>query len=93
MRHFGAILTHTKRASAEVAQQVEEHEKRVHRINVNFSPEIYSALEALASSTGKSMADVLRDAIGLEKYVHDTRREGGKVYVERAGRTSELLVR
>jgi hypothetical protein len=70
-----------------------KEEKRVHRVNVNFSPEIYKTLEDLSNLSGKSMADILRDAIGLEKFVQETRREGGKIYVDRDGRTSELLVR
>jgi len=36
----------------------------------------------------------LRDAVTLEKYVADAKREGGRVLVEKSdGETRELLVR
>lgn len=61
------------------------------RVNVNFSASAYAMLEALAAEKGTSMSEVLRDAIALEKYVEDTRRDGGRVLVERDGAIRELL--
>jgi hypothetical protein len=64
------------------------------RVNVYFSDEIYSELTRIAKERGKTLSDVLRDAVTLEKYVADAKREGGRVLVEKPdGETRELLVR
>lgn len=64
------------------------------RVNVNFSDHVYGELTRLASESGKTLSDVLRDAVTLEKYVAETRREGGRLLLQRAnGETRELLVR
>lgn len=52
------------------------------RVNVNFSDQAYRTLEALATRTGRSMSDVLRDAIALKSWFEQTRAEGGHVLVE-----------
>lgn len=62
-----------------------------HRVNVNFSEQAYQSLEDLARKTGKSMSDVLRDAIALKVWFENTRQEGGRVLVERDGKLRELL--
>ncbi len=68
--------------------------KSVKRVNVNFSEEVYNELTKIAHERGKTLSDVLRDAVTLEKYVADTRRDGGRLLVEKAsGETRELLVR
>lgn len=64
-----------------------------HRINVNFSDSAYKALEELSESQDKSMSDVLRDAIALEKWFHDTHQKGGRVIVEENGRSREIIPR
>lgn len=61
------------------------------RVNVNFSLDAYAMLEDLAAAKGTTLSGVLRDALALEKYVTDTRREGGKVLVERGGEVRELV--
>lgn len=63
------------------------------RMNVAFSENAYQTLTELAQTTGKSMADVLRDAIALEKWVQDEHRKGGRVLIEREGEIRELIVR
>jgi predicted CopG family antitoxin len=63
------------------------------RVNVSFSDEVYDELTRLARERGKSLSDVLRDAVSLEKYVADTRRDGGRLLVERHGQMRELVVR
>jgi metal-responsive CopG/Arc/MetJ family transcriptional regulator len=63
------------------------------RVNVNFSDEVYGELARIAKSRGVTLSEVLRDAVTLEKYVDDTKREGGRLLVERNGETRELLVR
>jgi len=54
-----------------------------HRFNVNFSEGAYRDLNALAERRGKTMSEVLRDAIALERWFDQTRREGSKVLVEK----------
>jgi hypothetical protein len=64
------------------------------RVNVNFSESAYRTLEELAKEKGKTMSEVLRDAISLEKWVWDvTQKEKGRILVERDGKVQELLVR
>lgn len=65
-----------------------------HKLNVSFSENAYATLEKLADEKGKSMADVLRDAIALEKWFTDTTKEGNKVLVERRdGKIREVVPR
>ncbi len=64
------------------------------RVNVHFSDEVYQELTRIAQERGTTLSDVLRDAVTLERYVNDTRREGGRLLVEkRNGEMRELLVR
>jgi hypothetical protein len=65
-----------------------------HRFNVNFSEGAYRDLNTLAQRKGKSMSEVLRDAIALERWFDETRREGNKVLVEQPdGRIREVVPR
>lgn len=67
---------------------------RTHRFTVNFSGDAYQALEHLAERKGKSMSEVLRDAIALEKWFQDTIEAGAKVLVEdHSGRVREVVPR
>jgi restriction endonuclease len=65
----------------------------VHRVNVNFSQSAYKTLEELSERKNKSMSDILRDAIALEKWFDDTYRDGGKFLVERDGEVREVIPR
>src|SRR5439155_14560433 len=70
----------------------ERAKRRVRRVNVNFSDKAYVTLERLAHQTGKSMSDVLRDAIALKDWFEQTRAEGGHVLVERSdGKVREVI--
>jgi hypothetical protein len=65
-----------------------------HRFNVNFSEGAYRDLNTLAERKGKSMSEVLRDAVALERWFDETRREGNKVLVEQPdGRIREVVPR
>jgi len=65
-----------------------------HRFNVNFSEGAYRDLAALAESKDKSMAEVLRDAIALERWFEENRAEGNKVLLEsKDGRLREVIPR
>jgi predicted CopG family antitoxin len=65
----------------------------VHRVNVNFSDDAYRQLTELAQRKGKTVSDLLRDAIALERWFDDTRREGSRVLVEREGKVREIIPR
>jgi hypothetical protein len=64
-----------------------------YRLSVTFSESAYRTLEELARRKGTSLADVLRDALALEKWIQDEREAGGRVLIEREGTARELLVR
>lgn len=64
-----------------------------HRVNVNFSPIAYRTLEELAETKGKSMSEVLRDAVQLEKWITETYAGGGKVVLEKEGERREIVLR
>jgi hypothetical protein len=64
------------------------------RVNVYFSDQVYDELRRIAQERGKTLSDVLRDAVTLEKLLADTRREGGRLLLEKGdGEMRELLVR
>lgn len=61
------------------------------RVTVNFAPSTYRVLRELASDRGKTIAEVLREAIALSKWVYDTRKQGGHILVEYNGKTHEIV--
>ena len=63
------------------------------RVNVNFSDSVYRTLEELAERRGKSMAEVLRDSIALEKWVADAQAEGAHIMIQKGDEIRELLIR
>jgi predicted DNA-binding protein len=64
------------------------------RLSVTFSDPTYETLERLSRDTGKSMAEVLRDAVALEERAQETvRKKNGRVLLEEDGQFRELLVR
>ena len=66
--------------------------RKTHRVNVNFSDDAYKTLKEIASSRDKTISEVLRDAIALERWYEETKREGGRVIVERRdGREREVV--
>jgi len=61
------------------------------RVNVNFSKSAYETLDQLAVIKGKSMSEVLRDAIQLEKWLTDAQEEGWHVLLEKKGQVREVV--
>lgn len=61
------------------------------RVNVNFTGDAYEVLEQLAASRGKSISDVLRDAVALERWIEENRQAGARILIERDGKTRELV--
>lgn len=65
----------------------------VHRVNVNFSEDAYTQLTELAQRRGKTVSDLLREAIALERWFDETTRDGNRVLVERDGKLREIVPR
>jgi hypothetical protein len=62
------------------------------RVNVNFSEQAYQTLEDLARRSGKSMSEVLREAIALKAWFDKERADGNRVLVERPnGQVREVI--
>jgi hypothetical protein len=64
----------------------------VHRVQVNFSEGAYEDLVKIAERRNKNVSEVVREAIGFEKWYQDTIDDGGQVLVERKnGRVQEVV--
>lgn len=63
------------------------------RINAVFSETTFKDLDSLARDQGKSKTEVLRDAVALEKWFEEAKREGSRVLVERDGEIREIVPR
>jgi hypothetical protein len=63
----------------------------VRRVNVNFSREAYDALLQLAEERGVTMSTVLRDAIAMEKWLQEEKREGAKFLIKNGDEVREVL--
>jgi len=64
----------------------------VQRVNVNFSEQAYRTLQDLAAASGKSMSEILREAIALKAWFERERSDGGKILVERSnGQVREVI--
>jgi pyruvate/2-oxoglutarate dehydrogenase complex dihydrolipoamide acyltransferase (E2) component len=61
------------------------------RLNVVFSESAYDDLKKLADQSSKTISDVVRDAIALQKWFNDVKRGGGRILVEERGRVREIL--
>jgi metal-responsive CopG/Arc/MetJ family transcriptional regulator len=61
------------------------------RVNVSFSEHVYEMLEELAEKKGKSMTDILRDAVALEAWLQKEWESGSRIIVEREGSQRELV--
>lgn len=66
----------------------------VFKTSVNLPEVTLTALEALAKKRGKSMSQVIRDAIATETFLQETADNGGKVLIKDKDETlRQLLVR
>jgi len=64
------------------------------RTTVNLQPEAVIALREIANDRGTTVAEVIRRAIWIEKYLHDAMKAGGKVLLQEPDRTlRELVIR
>jgi len=64
------------------------------RTTVNLHPDAVAALREIANDRATTVAEIIRRAIWMEKYVHDTQKNGGKILIQDADQTlKELLIR
>ncbi len=67
---------------------------RVVKMSVNLSSDVVDVLRDLAAKRRTTMTEVLRQAIGTEKFIDDVKEEDGKVLVEdKKGRLRQLVFR
>lgn len=59
--------------------------RKVHRVNVNFTEEAWDVLQDLAERRGKTVSQVLRDAIALERWFDATYERGERVLLQEIG--------
>ena len=62
-------------------------------VSIDFSEEAYEALEKLAEEKGVSVTEVLRDAISLEQWIEQLRKDKDtRLLIEREGKRRELVL-
>ena len=54
---------------------------KVIKMSVNLSADVVKALKELAEKRGTTMTEVLRQAIGTEKFIEEVNEEDGKILV------------
>jgi pyruvate/2-oxoglutarate dehydrogenase complex dihydrolipoamide acyltransferase (E2) component len=74
-----------------VEQRTSKSASPTRRLNVVFSESAYNTLKDLADESGKTISDVVRDAIALQRWFNGVRREGGRILVEQRGRVREIM--
>ena len=63
-------------------------------LSVNLSAEVVAVLKGLAKKRCTTMTEILRQAIGTEKFFDDVNKDGGKILVEdKKGRLRQLVFR
>ncbi len=63
------------------------------KFNLVLASSSLNVLDELAQRNGKNRGQVLRDALSLAKYISDTEEQGGTVFIEREGKTFELVLK
>jgi len=72
----------------------EEQPIPVIRTTVNLTAEAVDAVRQMARERGTTVADVIRRAIWIEKFLHEARKTGGRVLIEDADHgVRELVIR
>jgi len=60
-------------------------------LTLRFSSDIYQCLEELSAAQCRSIPDVIRNAISLEKFVTEQRRQGCRLLLEQNGKMREIV--
>lgn len=64
------------------------------KMSVNLSADVVKVLKELAGKRNTTMTEVLRQAIGTEKFIDEVNKEKGKILVEdKKGRIRQLVFR
>lgn len=67
---------------------------KVIKMSVNLSADVVEALKKLAEKRNTTMTEVLRQAIGTEKFIDEVNQDEGKILVEdNKGRVRQLVFR
>lgn len=67
---------------------------KIVKVSLNLSTEAVRIVRNLANSRGTTMTDVIRHAIGNEKFLADAVKAGGKiVIVDKRGKMSQVVFR
>ncbi len=61
------------------------------KTSANLPESAVAALRELSEKRGTSMAEVLRQAISLEKFVDEQTSQGGKILIEKDNEVRQLL--
>jgi len=64
---------------------------RAVKTSLSLPPEALSMLRELATSRNTTLAEVVRRAIRVDKFVAEALEDGGKVLIEKDGKTQELV--
>lgn len=67
-------------------------DRPAHAVRVDFSDAAWTTILELAEYKRCTPAEVLRDAIGLYKWMDDRRLAGWKILIERDGWVNEVLI-
>jgi hypothetical protein len=60
------------------------------RLSVNVADDVAGAIDQMRTRHGWSITEVVRRAISILKFIDDEVRRGGRVLVERDGKTREV---
>lgn len=64
------------------------------KLSVNLSEDVIEALRELAKTRNVTMTEVIRDAIGTEKFLEDARQSNKKILIEdEKGQVRQLVFR
>ena len=71
--------------------QERKRETESRAIEVVVSDEAYEALQEIAHRRGISIAEALKEAVALEKWYLETKKDGSRVLVVKDGDARELV--
>ena len=62
------------------------------KTTMDLPQESLDTLRELADKTGVSMAEVVRRSVAIDKFLHDTKSEGGKILIKNKDATVRELI-
>ena len=66
----------------------------VHKLSVNLHSSVVAAIQEMAGRRSVTQTEVIRDAIGTEKFIFDEREKGAKFLLEYPnGKTTVVVFR